>query len=138
MERLAFLNWSILLLEEIERSPEKLAWCQAYSVYSRSSGQEQLNHDLDLFIDRVYDLNLLIPNYRQILEKNSLDEHLVENAKGNWLAELSEESVLACITWHIRRDHFQAGSLIRYSIGQGAILRLLRHLKALEMQTNKH
>lgn len=133
MDRRTFLNWALPLLEGIEGSPEKLAWCRAYSVYSRNPGQEQLNNDLDLFLDRIYASDLLISHYGKVLEEKGLDQRCVAQAEDSWLAELSPESILACITWHIRRDHFQEGALIRSSIGQGCMLRLLRRLKSLEV-----
>lgn len=50
-----FLNWAISLLEEIESSHEKKSWCKGYSIYTRNTGQEELEHNLDLFMQRSYD-----------------------------------------------------------------------------------
>ena len=46
MAEALFLSWAIDLLEQIENSPEKNAWCHHYSVYSSNPGQEELLRDL--------------------------------------------------------------------------------------------
>ena len=42
------------------------------------------------------------------------------------LKALSAEQILGCIAWHFRRDYFNNGSLIKYSIAEGHMLRMLR------------
>lgn len=59
-----------------------------------------------------------------------LDEGHILRANAAWVAELSYECALACIAYHFRRDHFCEGSLINDSIASGAMLSLLRQLKA--------
>ena len=54
MAEFSFFDWAIDLLEQIENSPEKKAWCHHYSVYSSNPGQEELLHDLNVFVDRAY------------------------------------------------------------------------------------
>ena len=64
MAEALFLSWAIDLLEQIENSPEKNAWCHHYSVYSSNPGQEELLHDLNVFADRAYENGLVISNGR--------------------------------------------------------------------------
>lgn len=126
-----FLNWAINLLEQIENSPEKKAWCRRYSVYSSNPGQEELSHDLDDFMTGAYKNGLVITNYHDVLQHWSLDERSVAGADPVWLETQPYLCVLTCIAWHFRRDHFCEGSLISESIAEGVMLRLLRRLQQL-------
>ena len=126
-----FLNWAINLLEKIENSPEKKAWCHHYSVYSSNPGQEELSQDLDNFMTGAYENGLVITNCYDVLQRWSLDERSVAAADPAWLETQPCLCVLACIAWHFRRDHFSEGSLISESIAEGAMLRLLRRLQQL-------
>lgn len=126
-----FLDWAITLLGEIERSPEKLAWCRRYSVYSTQPGQEPLQCELDAFVDRTYREGLVITNYGEVIRRWGLDERKIAAADAVWLERQPYLCVLAGIAWHFRRDHFSEGSLISSSIAQGALLRLFRRLRLL-------
>lgn len=126
-----FLSWAIDLLEQIENSPKKKAWCHQYSVYSSNPGQEELSHGLDAFMTGAYQSGLVISNYHEVLQKWDLDERSVADAEPAWLGTQPYLCVLACIAWHFRRDHFSEGSLINESIAEGVMLRLLRRLQSL-------
>ena len=130
MDEKRFLDWAIALLEEIESSAEKQCWCQKYSVYSDNPGQDQLSDTLSAFFDYAYRYGLVITNYHKVIEMQRLDEGLILRADATWVAELSYECALACIAYHFRRDHFCEGALINNSIASGAMLRLLRQLRA--------
>lgn len=126
-----FLSWAIDLLEQIENSPEKKAWCHQYSVYSSNPGQEELSRDLDDFMTGAYENGLVITNYHDVLQRWSLDEQSVVSADPAWLKTQPYLCVLASIAWHFRRDHFCEGSLISESVADGAMFRLLRRLQQL-------
>lgn len=126
-----FLSWAIDLLEQIDNSPEKKAWCHHYSVYSSDPRQEELSHDLDDFMTGAYENGLVISNYHDVLQRWSLDEQSVAGADPAWLETQPYLCVLACIAWHFRRDHFSEGSLISESIAEGVMLRLLCRLQSL-------
>lgn len=125
-----FLERSIALLEEIEASPEKLEWCRRYSVYNADSGQDELARTLYDFMEQAYDNGLVITNYHQVIQWYHLEEASIVNADPCWLKEQPYLPTLACIAYHFRWDHFSEGSLISESIASGAMLRMLRHLKA--------
>ena len=72
-----------------------------------------------VFMQEAYDVNLAIHNYGEVIETGKLDERLVSSPTMNFINQLSEEQILACIAWHFRRDHFSEGSLIADSIGNG-------------------
>ena len=129
MAEFSFLDWAIDLLEQIENSQEKNAWCHHYSVYSSNPGQEDLFHDLNVFVDRAYEKGLVISNYQEVLRRWQLEERSIANADPEWLETQPYLCVLACIAWHFRRDHFCEGSLINQSIADGIMLRLFRRLK---------
>lgn len=125
-----FLDKSTALLEEIEMSPKKLEWCKRYSVYNFHSEGNELSRSINTFMNQAYANGLVITNYQQVIEQYNLDETDIENAEFSWLEQQSYLPTLACIAYHFRRDHFNEGSLIRESIGSGAMLRMLRHLKS--------
>ena len=129
MAEFSFLDWAIDLLEQIENSPEKKAWCHHYSVYSSNPGQEDLFHDLNVFVDRAYEKGLVISNYQEVLRRWQFEERSIADADPVWLETQPYLCVLACIAWHFRRDHFCEGALINRSIADGIMLRLLRRLK---------
>ncbi len=126
----AFLEQSIALLEGIEASPEKLEWCRQYSVYDTKLIQDELARAIYDFMEQAYDKGLVITNYRQVIQHYNLDEGSVAGADPAWLKGLPYLPTLACIAYHFRRDHFSEGALISESIASGAMLRMLRHLKA--------
>ena len=129
MAEFSFLDWAIDLLEQIENSQEKKAWCYHYSVYSSNPGQEDLFHDLNVFVDRAYEKGLVISNYQEVLRRWQFEERSIADADPAWLETQPYLCVLACIAWHFRRDHFCEGALINRSIADGIMLRLLRRLK---------
>ena len=129
MAEFSFLDWAIDLLEQIENSQEKKAWCHHYSVYSSNPGQEDLFHDLNVFVDRAYEKGLVISNYQEVLRRWQFEERSIADADPVWLETQPYLCVLACIAWHFRRDHFCEGALINRSIADGIMLRLLRRLK---------
>ena len=122
MAEALFLSWAIDLLEQIENSPEKNAWCHHYSVYSSNPGQEELLRDLNTFEDRAYGEGLVISNYQEVLRRWQLEERSIADADPEWLETQPYLCVLACIAWHFRRDHFCEGSLINQSIADGIML----------------
>ena len=126
-----FLNWAITLLEQIESSQEKKTWCHNYSEYASNPGQEELFRDLMGFMDGAYENGLVISNYQEVLQRWRLEERGVAGADPAWLETQPYLCVLACISWHFRRDHFCEGSLIAQSIAEGIMLRLFRRLRLL-------
>jgi len=123
-----FLPWAVSLLEEIHSSSEKQTWCQYYSPFLDYSDQDQLHRILREFTKQAYEVNLILPNYKEILDASGFQESAILRAEENWVKVLSKEQLLACISWHFRRDHFIEGSLISESIATGALLRLMRYL----------
>ena len=126
-----FLNWAITLLEQIESSQEKKTWCHNYSEYASNPGQEELFRDLMGFMDGAYENGLVISNYQEVLQRWQLEKRNAADADPAWLETQPYLCVLACISWHFRRDHFCEGSLIAQSIAEGIMLRLFRRLRLL-------
>ena len=126
-----FLDWAVSLLENIEASQEKKTWCRRYSVYSFDPGQEELLRDLGIFMAGAYENGLVISNYQEVLQRWQLEKRSVADADPAWLETQPYLCVLACISWHFRRDHFCEGTLIAQSIADGIMLRLFRRLRLL-------
>lgn len=126
-----FLDWAVSLLEKIEASQEKKTWCRRYSVYSFTPGQEELLRDLNIFMVGAYENGLVISNYQEVLQRWRLEKRNAADADPAWLETQPYLCVLACISWHFRRDHFCEGTLIAQSIADGIMLRLFRRLRLL-------
>lgn len=124
-----FVEQAIALLEEIEASPEKLEWCEKYSVYAPQPGQEGMACRLYAFMDHAPAMGLVITNYHQVIQHYRLREDDIMAADPAWLERQPYLATLASIGYHFRRDHFDEGFLIHSSIASGAMLRMLRHLK---------
>lgn len=124
------LDWAVGLLEEINQSPSKKQWCEQYSVYSDDTSHQKLNRDIRQLVDLTYEM-FTISNYSEFLRRQNISEKVISESNELWLKEQPYECVLACITWHFRRDHFCEGSLISKSIATGALLRLFIRLKEL-------
>lgn len=126
-----FLDWAVSLLEKIEASQEKKTWYRRYSVYSSTPGQEELLRDLKIFMVGAYENGLVISNYQEVFQRWQLEERSAADADPAWLETQPYLCVLACISWHFRRDHFCEGALIAQSIADGIMLRLFHRLRLL-------
>lgn len=124
-----FLDNSICLLERIESSQEMKMWCRTYSSYSSNTKLCEIEQELDVFFYETYKMGLVITNYHQVIEQYSLNEADIIVSSKHWLDALPYLPVVACLTYHFRRDHFVEGSLINESITSGAMLRIFRRLR---------
>lgn len=123
-----FLDWAVALLESIESDSSKKDWCRRYSVYDKDASRHPLSAEIDLLLQKSYHFGILISNYRDAADLCGLDDRQLEFPNAD---DMSHLAVLACITWHFRRDHFDEGALIRESIASGTLLCLFRRLKRL-------
>lgn len=132
MTEKTFLAEAITLLERVEQSEGWLLWCRKYSVYvpdTDSAGYAEKLYDM---MQKAYRVGLVITNYSNVMAARELNKSEIQTAKLSWVTKLDRECTLAAIAWHFRRDYFCEGSLIRQSIAEGALLRLFRHLQALD------
>ena len=127
-----FVNEAIELLTEIENSPEKKAWCKNFSVYALNLQRDELCRRIYDFMDLSYENGIVLANYHEIISRERISESMLREVDSAWLNEQPCDCVLACITWHFRRDHFCEGSLINESIVDGTLLRLFSRLKTLQ------
>ena len=119
---------AVSLLEKIEKNPTWKEWCRNYSVYEPTDVDGLYGHLTKLF-HKAYEANALLSNYQDIIERTKLDEAQISDAAADWLSSLSTEELMACITYHFRRDHFVEGALINSSVASGAMLRMLLELQ---------
>ncbi len=118
-----------MLLRAVYEDAELQKWCNDYSVYAPVTEHNGLEHILySVFMQEAYDENLVIHNYREVIDEAGLDERLVSDPTDEFIEQLNEQQIIACIAWHFRRDHFSEGSLISDSIGNG---KLLQYFEAL-------
>ena len=87
-----------------------------------------LERILSNFMHEAYNVDLVIHDYRTVIEESKLDERLVSCPTDAFVKQLNDKQIIACIAWHFRRDHFSEGSLISDSIGNGALLRYFEAL----------
>ena len=112
-----------MLLRTICEDEELRKWCTEYSAYTPITEHKGLEHILyAYFMQDAYDMDVVIHNYTDIIEEGNLDDDLVSDPTPDFIRQLNEEQILACIAWHFRRDHFSEGALIANSIGEGALL----------------
>lgn len=118
-----------MLLRAIYEDAELQKWCNDYSVYAPVTEHNGLEHILySVFMQEAYDENLVIHNYREVIDEAGLDERLVSDPTDEFIKQLNEQQIIACIAWHFRRDHFSEGSLISDSIGNGKVLQYFEAL----------
>lgn len=130
MNATQLIDSSIQRLRHIQSAPEKIKWCEEYSVYDGcSSRQEEILSQIHGLTSDVYQAGLVIANYAQVIDRWDLSQRYMDLADSEWLRRQPYLSVLATIAWHFRRDHFMEGSLINKSIASGALLRLFLRLK---------
>ena len=124
-KRLSFCEKYIPILQMIDDDPDLKHACEKHSVYTRDKEHPALIAYLyEHFMKEAYASDIVIHNYREIIEKNSAD-NWVSRPANDQLEILDSEGILACIAWHFRRDHFVEGSLISESIADGHMLRML-------------
>ena len=102
---------------------------EASSLYSFNAenflSPHEYGEELSDFIEFCYNNKLVSQEYDKIIE-----ELTVNKAKPEWYAGLSEEKVMQCLGYFIRRDRFYDGFLAS-RIQDGTILQLLERMKVI-------
>lgn len=124
---LLFCDKYIGFLQMIDNDEDLKQWCKDYSAYSRPESHyslgEYIYHD---FMKDAYEYDLVVNDYRELVEKaNALE--WVNHPTDEQLSHLDAEQLLGCIAYHFRMDHFCEGSLVNTSIGEGYMLKMLKH-----------
>lgn len=122
------LDWTISVLENIDRTPYLKELCRQYSVYNFDSKFRVIHDPISDLTDKNYEAGYFLSNYPDVLSLYGLDDGQMDHLN---VDELPYLATLACLTWHFRRDHFCEGSLTSRSIANGTLLRLFRHLREL-------
>lgn len=116
----------------ILHSDEKLRqWCIDYSYYAPATSCKDIvkvRGVIRQFLKEAYDANLVITDYREVIEAGGIDEALIGDPQREFIEKLNEKQIIACIAWHFRRDHFIEGSLMSKSIADGELLRYFEAL----------
>jgi hypothetical protein len=130
-QRLDFWSKYIPVLQMIEEDPSLKKACANY--YSCNDGkQESLIRYLDrYFIKEAYSKDMVVDNYSELVEAGGMRDKVAAPTEED-VKSLSPEQILGCIAWHFRRDHFDNGTLLSKSVGEGYMLRMLRAYVAKE------
>lgn len=123
----AFCEKYVLVMKLLFEDEELRRWCHNFSVYGSVKEHHAIEKLIyDDFMMQAYDDGIVITDYNSVIENSKLDENLVNKPEKDWVASLSKEQIIACIAYHFRKDHFDNGSLMRYSIGEGHMLTLIQ------------
>lgn len=99
--------------KEIRRS------LKSYSMYEKNEEHKAFMNILRNCLKEAYDSDLVINEYREIIDNNSISENEVANPSYDQVKDFSLDLILACIAWHFRRDHFVENSWINESVAYG-------------------
>jgi len=123
----AFINRNINLLSAIYHDEGLNRWFS--SDYTPKEGGENHSYIAALltneFVEKAYELDVIIPEYWQIIDKYQLDQEKIQNPTEEWANSLPKEALLACVAYHFRADHFDNGCLERVSVAKGKLLPIL-------------
>lgn len=118
-----FCEKYVVVMKLLFEDEELRRWCQNYSVYSPVKEHHAIRNLIyDDFMKQAYDDGIVINHYNSVIENSNLDKDHVSKPEKEWVATLSKEQTIACIAYHFRMDHFDNGSLLSYSVGEGHML----------------
>lgn len=124
-QRLDFCYKYIPVLEMIKADPSLKEAC-ANHLYGNDDKHNSLIHYLDRYFMRdAYEKDIVVVNYADLVKSGGMKDKVYEPS-GEDLKALSSEQILGCISWHFRNDHFNIGDLIRHSIAEGHMLRMMK------------
>ncbi len=112
-EKYAVLFHAIYEDEELRHFFEK------YDLYQPPQDHQGLYDILCVCMHEAYDSNVVIINYREVIEDGKISDIDLISPSKKWLVTLTKEQILAVIAWHFRRDHFSEGSWICKSVAEG-------------------
>ena len=125
-----------MLFQVIAVEDDLREYLKEFSVYEAPKEHLGIFPLLDECMHQAYEAGVVVTNYREIIEENSLSERDLQRPSEEWTDTLTAEQILACIAWHFRRDHFSEGSWICDSIANGHMLTLVRgFIKAFEAES---
>lgn len=121
----SYLPRAMALLRSVANSPELLEWCKGYPYEVGENTNEQLDREIEWFLEASYSEGLVVKDYMEYFSPSDPEPHM---AKQEWVEKLSFQQLLAAIAYHFRMDHFCNGSLWNDSIPSGALLKLFEEL----------
>lgn len=125
-QQLDFCLKYIPILEMIDADPSLKEACAKHSAYAKDEKHASLiNYLYQYFMKEAYQKGIVVTNYMELVEEAGMKDKVAEPTEEE-LKTLSADQILGCIAWHFRRDYFSNGSLIKYSIAEGHIMRMLK------------
>lgn len=116
-----FFARNIRLLRAIHDDEEMGSWFRNY--YGDDRHKEIVYYIEDKFMKEGYESGVVIGNYGEILETVNKDQ-IFHNPTKEWAMTLNKKQIIACVAYHFRADHFDNGSLMCESVGEGKLLPL--------------
>lgn len=125
-KRIDFCKKYIPILQMIEDDSDLKTACGSHSAYKADDRHASLIRYLyKSFMKEAYEADVVISNYMEAVEGAGMTRRVASPTEES-LTALTPEQILGCIAWNFRRDHFDNGSLIAYSIAEGHMLRMLK------------
>ena len=117
-----------VLFHVISEDKEVKDFFREYNVYEPPQGHYGIYKILQECFQEAYDSNVVITDYRQVIEAGKISDRDLARPTEEWVSTLTEKQILAVIAWHFRRDHFVEGSLISDSMAGGHMAVLVDEL----------
>ena len=125
-QRQEFCLKYIPVLQMIEDDSDLKDACRNYSIYKMENRHKSLiDYLYHYFMGEAYRKDIVVQNYSELVESGRMKDKVAKPTEKD-LNDLSAEQVLGCIAWHFRRDYYDNGYLMAYSIAEGYMLRMLK------------
>lgn len=125
-QRQEFCLKYIPVLQMIEDDSDLKDACRNYSIYKMENRHKSLiDYLYHYFMGEAYRKDIVVQNYSELVESGRMKDKVAKPTEKD-LNDLSAEQVLGCIAWHFRRDYYDNGYLMAYSIAEGHMLRMLK------------
>lgn len=112
-----FCSKYVVLMELLFRDQELNQWCREYSAYEETTTHRELQRMIySSFMIEAYEIGF----FPEVLNWRPYSDYTLESA-----LQGSDADLIFGIFLEIRSDHFTEGSLIRYSIAEGNLYRLM-------------
>ncbi len=121
-KRIEYCDRYIPVLQMICDDPEMTKWCKEYSPIEEE--RPLVKYLYENLMRDAYKADLVVSDYRELVENSPVKKGLGEFTEEE-IGQLSVQDTLGYIGLHFRGDYFNNGTLIRNSVGNGVLLRLL-------------
>ncbi len=124
---LQFCRDQLPTLKMIQAVPALQEACRKYNAYVPEEGLpcEIAAYLHNTLLKDAYNSGLVVHDYDKRVRSADPDVVKVHAPSEEWLKTLSADQMIGCIAFHFRADHFNNGSLVSDSIGNGHLYKML-------------